>query len=122
MTTTMATYGRTLGWTKRNTTPNTGGVFAVGAIQQTMDVTYVHRLGGTSLGMVGACSGPSGAPPVAPVAPDCCPRMVPRYGTRGRTLAREGPTARFFHNGGTYWKQSKRVFTGRGYERFREEF
>ena len=30
MTTTMTTYGRTLCWTKRNTTPNTGGVFAVG--------------------------------------------------------------------------------------------
>ena len=29
MTTTMATYGRTLCWTKRNTTPDTGGVFAV---------------------------------------------------------------------------------------------
>ena len=28
----MATYGRTLCWKKRNTVPNTGGVFAVGAI------------------------------------------------------------------------------------------
>ena len=28
----MATYGRTLCWEKRNTVPNTGGVFAVGAI------------------------------------------------------------------------------------------
>ena len=37
-------------------------------------------------------------------------------------LAREGPTARFLHDGGTYWKQSKRVFTKRGCERFREEF
>ena len=35
-------------------------------------------------------------------------------------LAREGPTARFLHDGGN-WKQSKRVFTGRGCERFREE-
>ena len=26
-------------------------------------------------------------------------------------LVREGPTARFLHDGGTYWKQSKRVFT-----------
>ena len=33
-------------------------------------------------------------------------------------LAREGPTARFLHDGGTYWKQSKRVFTS---ERFCEE-
>ena len=31
MTTTMATYGRTLCWMKRNTTLNTGRVFVVGA-------------------------------------------------------------------------------------------
>ena len=37
-------------------------------------------------------------------------------------LAREGPTARFLHGVGIYWKQSKRVFTGMGCERFREEF
>ena len=37
-------------------------------------------------------------------------------------LAREGPTAQFLHDGGTYWKRSKRVFTGRGCERFGEEF
>ena len=48
-----------------------------------MDVTDVQRLGGTSLGMVGACSGPSGAPPVAPVAPDRCPRTVPPSTERG---------------------------------------
>ena len=123
MTTTMARYGRTLCWTKINTTPNTGGVFAVGAISQTMDVTDVKRLGGTPLGMVGASSGPSGAPPVAPVAPDRCPRTVPPNTGRGIVhLVREGPTARFLHNGGTYWKQSKRVFTGRGREGFRETF
>ena len=37
-------------------------------------------------------------------------------------LAQEDPTARFLYDGGTYWKQSKRVFTGRDCERFREEF
>ena len=47
---------------------------------------------------------------------------TPQYGTQSRTLDREGPTARFLHDGGTYWKQSRRVFTGRGCERFREEF
>ena len=31
MATAMATYGRALCWTKRNKTPNAGGVFAVGA-------------------------------------------------------------------------------------------
>ena len=53
--------------------------------------------------MVRACSGPSGAPPVL-------------------RLAREGPTARFRHAGGIYWKQSKHVFTGRGCQCFREGF
>ena len=43
----MATYGRTLCWKKRNTVPNTGGVFAVGAIQQTMDITDVKQVRGT---------------------------------------------------------------------------
>ena len=105
MTTTMATYGHTLCSTKRNTTPNTGGVFAVGAkerdsehrrgfavgaTKQTMDVTDVKRLGGTPLGMVKAYSGPSGVPPVAPVAPGRCPRPLPQYGTRGRTPGPRG--------------------------------
>ena len=120
-------------------TPNTGGVFAVGLkehesehrrgvccwgnLTATMDVTDVKRLGGTPMGMVGACSGPSGAPSVAPVAPDRCPCTVPPDTGRGVIhLAREGLTARFLHDGCTYWKQSKRVFTGRGCERFCEEF
>ena len=34
-----------------------------------MDITDVKRLLGTPPGVVGACSGPSGAPPVAPGAP-----------------------------------------------------
>ena len=48
--------------------------------------------------MVGACSGPSGAPPVAPVAPDRCPRTVPP--STGRVvvhLVREGHATRFLH-------------------------
>ena len=75
------------------------------------------------MGMVGACSGPSAAPPAALVAPDRCPCTVPLNTGRGVIhLAREGPTTRFLYDGGTYWKQSKHVFTGRGCERFREEF
>ena len=41
MATTMATYERTLSWTKRNTTPNTGGVFAVGSKEHDSE----HRRG-----------------------------------------------------------------------------
>ena len=99
----MATYGRTLCWEKRNTV--TGGVFAVGAIYQTMDITDVKRSRGTPLDVVGAYSGPSGAPPVAPVAPNRCPCAVLLNTGRGVLhLAREGPTARFRHDGGTYWR------------------
>ena len=119
----MATYGRTLCWEKRNTVPNTGGVFAVGAIQQTMDITDVKRLRGTPLGVVGAYSGPSVAPPVALVAPNRCPCAVLLSTGRGVLhLAREGPTARFRHGGGTYWEYSKHLFTGRGCQCFREGF
>ena len=119
----MATYVRTLCWKKINMVPNTGEVFVVGAIWQTMDITDVKRLRGTPPGLVGACSGPSGAPPVAPVAPDRCPCTVPLSTGRGVLhLAREGPAARFRHDGSTYWKQSKQVFTRRGCECFREGF
>ena len=79
----MATYGCTLCWTKRNTTPNTERVFIVGVNQQTMDVTDVEGLGGTPLGVVRACSVPSGAPPVAIVAPNRCSRSVPSNTGRG---------------------------------------
>ena len=41
MTTTMVTYGRTLCWRKKNTIPNTGGVFAVGAKEHDSE----HRRG-----------------------------------------------------------------------------
>ena len=37
-----------------------------------MDITDVKQLWGTPLGVVGAYSGPSGAPPVTPVAPNRC--------------------------------------------------
>ena len=79
----MATYGRTLCWKQRNTVPNTGGVFAVGAIYKTMDITDVKRLRGTPAGVVGACSGPSGAPPVAPVAPWLSSCGASQYRMRG---------------------------------------
>ena len=54
-----------------------------------MDVADVERLGGTPLGVVSACSGPSGAPPVATVAPNCCSRTAP-YNT-GRDSRTSGP-------------------------------
>ena len=41
-----------------------------------MDITDVKRLRGTPPGVVGAYSGSSGAPPVAPVAPNRCPCAV----------------------------------------------
>ena len=60
---------------------------------------------GTPLVVVGACPGPSGAPPVVPVAPDRCPCAVLLSIGRGVLhLAREGPTARFRHDCGTYCK------------------
>ena len=40
-------------------------------------------LRGVPLGVVMACSGPSGAPPVATVPPNCCPRTVPSNTGRG---------------------------------------
>ena len=70
-----------------------------------MDITDVKRLRGTPPGVVGACSGTSGAPPVAPVAPDRCPcAVLLSTGCGVLHLAREGPTARFRYDGGTYWK------------------
>ena len=85
-TTTVATYKRTLCWTKRNTTPNTGMVFAVGASEQIMDVTDVKGLGGVPLGIIMACSGPSGAPPVAKVPPNRCLCTVPSNTGRGSRI------------------------------------
>ena len=65
----------------------------------------MKRLRGTSLGVVGAYSGPSGAPPVTPVAPNRCPcAVLLSTGREVLHLVREGPTARFRHDGGTYWK------------------
>ena len=48
-----------------------------------MDITDVKRLRGTSPGVVGACSGPSGAPPVASVAPWLSSCGASSYRTRG---------------------------------------
>ena len=65
----------------------------------------MKRLRDTPHGVVGACSGPSGASPAAAVAPDRCPCVVLLSTGRGVLhLSREGPTARFRHDGGTYWK------------------
>ena len=47
-----------------------------------MDITDVKRLRGTPPGVVGACSGPSGAPPVAPVAPSLFSCGASQYRTR----------------------------------------
>ena len=83
----------------------------------------MKRLWGTPLGVVGAYSGPSGAPPVTPVAPNRCPCAVLLSTGHGVLhLAREGPTARFRPDGGTYWTESTHVFTGRGCQCFRERF
>ena len=63
----------------------------------------MKRLRSTPPGVVGACSGPFGAPSVAPVDPDRCSCAVLFSTGRGVVhLAREGPTARFRHDGGTY--------------------
>ena len=88
-----------------------------------MDVTDVEGLGGTPLSVVGACSGY----PVHLLSRQLLPLVVlvlyrPIRDAVVGHLAREGTTARFLHNGGTYWKQSKLVFTGRGCKHFREEF
>ena len=48
-----------------------------------MDATDVKRLGGTPLGIVGACSRPAGAPPVTTVPPNRRPRPVPSHAGRG---------------------------------------
>ena len=48
-----------------------------------MDITDVKRLRGTPPGVVGACSGPSGAPPVAPVAPWLSSCGASQYRARG---------------------------------------
>ena len=69
-----------------------------------MDITDVKRLWGTPLGVVGAYSGPSGAPPVTPVAPNRCPcAVLLSTGREVLHLAREGPSARSRQDGGTYW-------------------
>ena len=69
------------------------------------EAIIVKRLWGTPLGVVEAYSGRSGAPPVTPVSPNRCPCAVLLSTGRGVLhLAREGPTARFRHDGGTYWK------------------
>ena len=68
----------------------------------------MKQLRGTPLGVLGACSGSSaGAPPMAPVAPNRCPCAGLLSTGRGVLhLAREGPTARFCHDGGTNVKDS----------------
>ena len=48
-----------------------------------MGVADVERLGGRPLGIARACSGPSGAPPVATVPPKRCPCTVPSNTGRG---------------------------------------
>ena len=97
----MATYGRTLCWKKRNTVPNTGGVFAVGEKNKcrrraccqgrlkTMNDTDLEGLGVESLGVVLVCSGPSGASLAVTAPPNRCPRTVPS--STGRGSRKPGP-------------------------------
>ena len=56
-----------------------------------MDITDVKRLWSTPLGVVGAYSGPSGAPPVTPVAPNRCPCAVLLSTGRGVLHRTPGP-------------------------------
>ena len=101
MTATMETYGRTLCWTKRNIPPNTGGVFAVGAKEHDPEhrrgvccrgkltdynVADSKGLRGVPLGVVMACSGPSGVPLVVTVPSNRCPRTVPSNTGRGNRI------------------------------------
>ena len=51
-----------------------------------MDVTDVKGLRGGPLGVVMACSGPSGAPLVATVPPNRCPRSEPSNTGRGSRI------------------------------------
>ena len=55
-----------------------------------MDITDVTRLRGTPSGVVGACSGPSGAPPVAPVAPWLSSCGASQYRTQSLTPGPRG--------------------------------
>ena len=57
-----------------------------------MDITDVKRLRGTPPGVVGACSGPSGAPPVAPVALWLSSCGASQYRTQGLI---PGPTGSY---------------------------
>ena len=75
----------------------------------------MEGLEGTPLGVVRVCSRPFGASPVATVPPSRCLRTFPPIRNVVVVhLAQESLTTRFLHDGGTYWKQSKRVFTGEG--------
>ena len=138
MVTAMTTYGRAFCWTKRNKTPNTGGVFAVGAKEYDSE----HRIGVCCRGnltdhrryrseAIRRCAPRYGRSVLWAIqCASCCASCflslssycTPEYGARSRTPGREGPTARFLHDGGIDWKKSKPVFTGRGCEHFREEF
>ena len=55
-----------------------------------MDVTDVKRLGGMPLGIVGACSGLSGAPPVATVPHNRYPRVPSNAGRGNRAPGPRG--------------------------------
>ena len=115
MTTTMATYGRTLCWTKRNTTPKTGRVFAVGQVNSLW--TLPTWRGEEVRPWVSSELAPGH--PVSLLSRQLLPIVVlvlypPIRDAVVVHLAREGPTARFLHGGGTYWKQSKYIFTGEG--------
>ena len=79
-----------------------------------MDITDVKRLRGTPPGVVGAYSGPSGAPPVAPVAPWLSSCGASQYRTQGLIPGPRGPTARFRHDGGTYLEIVEARLHGKG--------
>ena len=59
-----------------------------------MDVTDGEGLGGVPLGVIMACSGPSGTPPVATVPPNRCPCAV--HSNTGRCSRIPGPRGSFY--------------------------
>ena len=71
-----------------------------------MDITDVKRLRGTPPGVVGACSGPSGAPPVAPVAPWLSSCGASQYRTRGLI---PGPRGSYCSNPSRRWYLLEKV-------------
>ena len=135
---TIATYGRALCWTKRNTTPNTGGVFAVGAKERDSE----HRRGVCCRGnlkdhgryrceAIRRYASEYGRSVLRAIRYTSCRAScsqslssycTPSYGTRNRT---PGPRGSYCSIPSRRWYLMETVkarLHGEGCERFREEF